>query len=240
MSSHVDTIRELAINVPGATKLFDEIGIDYCGRSDLALQEVCSTSGIDIYQVLASLETLEAAARRDPLSPSVIPPTLAHLIDHLVATYHANARYTLEHLGALAEEAVGTAGGAFPQLARVRKLVRDLACELRSHMFAEERVLFPYIIRLENASNHGSVVAREAFGSVCTPISAMKDDHDSVAEILRRLNEATGGYKAPGGANEAVRELYAELADFECDLRYHMHLENNVLFPRAEALEALL
>jgi regulator of cell morphogenesis and NO signaling len=104
-------------------------------------------------------------------------------------------------------------------------------------MMKEERVLFPYIVRMEEAVIQKEPVLPPPFGSVQNPVSMMEHEHDSAGNALRAMREASGGHTAPGDACISYQTLYKALADFEADLHQHIHLENNILFPRAVAME---
>ena len=105
------------------------------------------------------------------------------------------------------------------------------------HMMKEERVLFPYIVRMEESVIQKEPVLPPPFGSVQNPVSMMEHEHDSAGEALRAMREASAGYTPPGDACISYQTLYKALADFEADLHQHIHLENNILFPRAIAME---
>jgi regulator of cell morphogenesis and NO signaling len=105
------------------------------------------------------------------------------------------------------------------------------------HMMKEERMLFPHIVAMEQAVIQGKPVAPSPFGSVKNPVSMMEHEHDSAGNALRAMRHASTGYTPPGDACVSYQTLYKALADFEADLHQHIHLENNILFPRATAME---
>jgi len=109
---------------------------------------------------------------------------------------------------------------------------------LISHLMKEEMVLFPYIVRMEEAVVENSPVLPAPFGTVRNPVAMMEHEHDSAGNALRTLREGSHNYAAPADACVSYQTLYRALAEFEADLHQHIHLENNILFPRAVALEA--
>jgi regulator of cell morphogenesis and NO signaling len=128
-------------------------------------------------------------------------------------------------------------GQKHPELQQVRASFHGLVQELTTHMMKEEMVLFPYIVRMEEAVIQKEPVLLSPFGSVQHPVSMMEHEHDSAGNALRAMREASSGYTAPTEACISYQTLYKALADFEADLHQHIHLENNILFPRAIAME---
>jgi regulator of cell morphogenesis and NO signaling len=128
-------------------------------------------------------------------------------------------------------------GKNHPELLHIRASFTGLAQELTMHMMKEEMVLFPYIIRMEEAVIQNEPILPPAFGSVQRPVSMMEHEHDSAGAALRAMRQASSGYAAPPDACISYQTLYKALAEFEADLHQHIHLENNILFPRAVAVE---
>jgi len=128
-------------------------------------------------------------------------------------------------------------GQSHPELAEIRTTFAGLAQELTTHMMKEEMVLFPYIVRMEEAVIQHEPVLPPPFGSVQNPISMMEHEHQSAGNALGAMREASGGYTPPTDACISYQTLYKTLSEFEADLHQHIHLENNILFPRAIAME---
>jgi regulator of cell morphogenesis and NO signaling len=105
------------------------------------------------------------------------------------------------------------------------------------HLMKEEQILFPYVVRLEESRIEKTPVIPSCFGTVESPIQMMVMEHDNAGEVLRLLRAATADYKLPEDACTSYRTLYTGLLEFEADLHQHIHLENNILFPRAIAME---
>jgi regulator of cell morphogenesis and NO signaling len=122
-------------------------------------------------------------------------------------------------------------------LLEIREVFRALAQELTAHMMKEEMILFPYIVSMEAAVTRKETIARGPFGSVQNPVSMMEHEHDSAGNALRAMRQATNGYSAPADSCVSYQTLNKALAMFEADLHQHIHLENNILFPRAIAIE---
>jgi regulator of cell morphogenesis and NO signaling len=128
-------------------------------------------------------------------------------------------------------------GRNHPELQQIRVSFQSLVQELATHLMKEEQVLFPYVVRMEEAIIQREPVLPSPFGSIQNPVAMMEHEHDSAGNALRAMREASCGYKAPEDACISYKTLYKALADFEADLHQHIHLENNILFPRAIAME---
>lgn len=127
-----------------------------------------------------------------------------------------------------------------PELVRAEELLVRLGRQLNMHMQKEECILFPYIEQLSRAAGNGQAVNEPFFGTVQNPIMAMMNEHDSAGELMNQIRRDTSNFTAPSDACTNYQLLYKELAEFDEDLRTHVHLENNVLFPRAVELEQQL
>ena len=162
---------------------------------------------------------------------------LRELMRHIVDEHHTRTRERLDELRALVLEVARQQGDTSYELDEIRHWLVDLDDELRPHMAREEIVLFPYIEDLETALRAGRARIVPPFGDVANPVRRMMVEHDHSGAMLRQLREATSAYSAPRGASKAERALYAGLEALEADLLEHMHLETDILFPRAQALE---
>ena len=182
------------------------------------------------------------------LDPACEPPVRGFLHrpaspngDALVLTHSAGANSQSPLLIAVAEalaaKVAAVHGKNHPELQHVRASFRGLAQELTTHMMKEEMVLFPYIVRMEESVIQREPVLPPPFGSVQNPVTMMMHEHDSAGDALRAMRQASAGYTPPGDACISYQTLYKALADFEAGLHQHIHLENNILFPRAIEME---
>ena len=230
------TVGEIAAEMPSATREFEKLGIDYCCGGSRTLDQACAEANVSIDQVLARLEkglaSTPAANGQDWQNQ-----LLADLIAHITATHHAFVREECPRIQTLASKVVGVHGKNHPELLEVQKVFSALAEELRVHLMKEELVLFPYVVRMEESSLAGETAPPAMFGTVANPVRMMMQEHDGAGEALRSLRAITNDYNAPQDACISYRTLYQALQDFESDLHQHIHLENNILFPRAIAME---
>ena len=235
MTAENRTVKELAVQLPGAARVFEQLGIDYCCGGNIPLSEACGKAGLRLEDVLSSLEN----AGQEPAPPgdwSRAP--LTALAGHIVEKHHTFTKAELPRLEALLAKVVARHGAGHPELAAMQATFGEMAAELRTHMMKEEHILFPYLAAMEKAVTERRALPPAMFGSVENPVRAMVKEHDDAGEALRVLRQASHGYAAPDDACVSYRELYRSLAAFEADMHTHIHLENNILFPRALEMEA--
>jgi regulator of cell morphogenesis and NO signaling len=225
------TVRELALEIPQAARIFESLGIDYCCGGAKPLGEACQAVGVPASQVLAMLE--EARQKNEP-SPDRDWQTarLTELITHIVSTHHAYLQQELPRIGNLFTKVCAAHAARHGELREMQSVFAALADELRAHLMKEEQILFPYLVQQERGES-----PHACFGSVQGPIRMMMFEHDSAGEALRRLRTLSSNYALPADACLSYGKLYEALRGLEADLHRHIHLENNILFPRAIATE---
>ena len=212
-------VGQLAAEHPLATRVFHRHGIDFCCDGGRKLQEACAAQGVDTGMVLEEI--------RKELSNTTIPEErwgqapLEDLVQHILVAYHGPLKEELPRLESMARKVLEVHGDKDPEtLSEVVEVFAGLKAELSQHMVKEEQILFPMIEQGQGAMSGG-------------PVSAMKHEHDSAGAALRRLRELTKDYQVPPGACNTWRALWHGLAALEESLHQHIHLENNILFPRA-------
>jgi len=231
------TVRELAVENPAATRILEKLGIDYCCGGNQSLDDACRAANLPLDQVLDSLEMAEQTARSAQRFHDWPREPLADLIAYINGTHHKYTREEIARLGPLFVKVCSVHGQSHPELVQIRAIFAGLAQELTMHMMKEEMVLFPYIVRMEESVIQNEPIVPPPFGSVKNPVSMMEHEHDSAGAALRAMRQASGSYSAPPDACVSYQTLYKTLAEFEADLHQHIHLENNILFPRAIAME---
>jgi len=231
------TVRELALDFPNATRVFEKLGIDYCCGGNRSLEEACDTAKISVAEVLDALESAERTSRAKQSARNWQAEALADLIAHINNTHHKYTKEEIARLGPLSEKVYSVHGENHPELGQMRAVFQGLAQELTTHMMKEEMVLFPYIVRMEESVIQKEPILPPPFGSVQNPVSMMMHEHDSAGSALRALRKLSSGYNPPQAACVSYQTLYKALADFEADLHQHINLENNILFPLAIAME---
>ncbi len=227
------TVREIAVEMPQATRVFEKLGIDYCCGGSRSLEEACAAANVRVSEVMQSLESSAPASADTDWNTA----PLAELIRHIVTTHHNYVKSEVPRLDSLMAKVCGVHGANHPELLKVQSIFRGLGGELSMHLMKEEQILFPYVERMERAVKAGGPVAPPPFGTVGNPIHMMMMEHDSAGDALRELRRLTGDYAAPADACISYQTLYRALLEFEADLHQHIHLENNILFPRAVEME---
>lgn len=228
------TIKEIALENPATIRVFQEFKIDFCCGGKRLFDDACRVAGVAPEIVSARLEeTFENNSDAD----FVENKTASELIDYIVEKHHAFTKSEVERLSVLTRKVCHRHGASHNFLFALENSFRQLCEELLPHLQKEEMVLFPYIKRLEMSAANNLAASRPPFGSVNNPVRMMMFEHDAAGEILRKMREITGDYVLPKGACMSFRALYNGLEELEQDLHRHIHLENNVLFPRAVELE---
>lgn len=223
-----ETLADLVTAVPGAARVFERHGLDYCCGGQRTLDDACADRGIDPEVVLGDLVALEVGPE-----PAWVTMNPAQLVDHLEATHHAYLHTELPRLSALAAKVRGVHGERHPELVAVQATFETLRADLEPHLMKEERILFPMIRELVASDTLPAFHC----GSLRNPISIMVAEHDGAGALLARLRTLTNGYRAPADGCDSYRSLYAALAELESDTHLHVHKENSVLFPAVVELE---
>ena len=222
------TVGSLVLERPALSRVFSRHGIDYCCGGKQTLAQVCARLGLDPVMLLAELET-EGANEPGPVVDWRLA-SLAELTAHIVATYHEPLRPELVRLAALVDKVARVHGPEHPELVQVAGIFHAFRAEMEPHMDKEEQVLFPLIREIEAGT------AGPRAGMVPMPIHVMESEHESAGQALASMRELTAGYSLPESACNSYRALFSGLAELEGETHAHVHLENNVLFPRAIVL----
>jgi regulator of cell morphogenesis and NO signaling len=236
MTATTQTVREIALDQPSSIRVFEHFGIDYCCGGRKPLTEACAAGNLEVATVIAALEAAEKGPA--PMGENWSSGSLEKLSAHIVATHHAYVRSELPRLAVLAEKVVRRHGDTQAQLPLIQAKLALLDEELTQHLAKEEVVLFPYVTKLERALATGSTLPHGCFGTVANPISMMTAEHDAAGGLLAEMRELSFHFTPPAGACPTYCAFYAGLKEFEQDLHQHIHLENNILFPRAIKMES--
>jgi regulator of cell morphogenesis and NO signaling len=231
------TVRELALENFAATRLFEKLGIDYCCGGGQSIEEACRTANVRVDEVMKSIEVAGRSMSATSEDRHWQSELLADLIAYIKDRHHQYTREEIARLNPLFEKVCSVHGQNHPELLKMREVFRGLAEELTMHMMKEDMVLFPYVIRLERAVTRNEPVPAAPFGTVKNPVAMMVHEHDSAGEALRALRQTSRGYTPPEDGCLSFKTLFNTLAELEADLHQHIHLENNILFPRAIEME---
>lgn len=231
-------IADLAVARPGTIRVFQKHGLDFCCGGQRPLGEACAEKGLAFDVLRADLAAAEAPAADDGFDWSRAP--LDVVVSRIVDRYHVWLRAEMPRLQQMADKVRQVHGSRHPEVVDVASLLVDLANDLRPHMMKEEQMLFPYVARLAQADREGTPMAPSPFGTVDNPIHVMEAEHEAVGDLLKALRRFTKDFASPADACNTFRGLYLGLEELERELHEHIHVENNVLHPRARQLERAL
>ena len=229
------TVGELAVEFPAATRVFEQAGIDYCCGGGESFEKACAAAGVAPDEVVRLLEVAEQSPAQPEQDWQSQP--LSGLTSYIVDRHHAFTKAELARLDELLEKVRSVHGQNHPELLLIQGVFRELKHEMTTHMQKEEMVLFPYIDQLDEAVRQGKPKPMAVFGTVANPVRMMMMEHDAAAELLNRMRQVSQNFRVPPDGCVSYSTLYLAIEAFEQDLHQHIHLENNILFPRALEME---
>lgn len=233
------TIGELAVENSAATQVFERLGIDYCCGGHLSLEEACENAGVKVTELSGLLENAKAnVGGYDKTATDFPNMSLAALSDYIVRKHHTFTREENKHITELLGKVCSAHGANHAELFEIQRIFGALRLEIENHLLKEERMLFPFIALMESSLNFGLPIPSAPFGSTRNPVAVMVTEHDAAGEHLREIRNLSNHFAVPADACATYEMLYAALEEFERDLHRHIHLENNLLFPRAVEMEA--
>ena len=229
------TIREIAVESPATTRVFEEYKIDYCCHGNTMFDEACRNAGASPDVVEGKIDDILRIDDRGRLSLAAL--NLTELTDHILDHHHVYTKQEMEQLTPLMEKVARKHGEHYPFLSELKAVFQAVCDDLEPHMMKEETVLFPYIKRLDEDFSNNAFGSPPPFGTALNPIKIMRIEHDEVGSLLAKMRLLTNDYELPDGACPSFTALYHRFEVLERDLHQHIHLENNVLFPRTIDLE---
>jgi regulator of cell morphogenesis and NO signaling len=229
------TLSEIVNKNFRAAAVFEKYKLDFCCRGNRPISAACTDLGLDSSEVIAELYALGNEGVVQSFSPDKWE--LNFLIDYIINTHHQYVRSMIPVISAHAEKVALVHGRNHPETKSVAKAFSILYKDLKQHMMKEEEILFPHIRRLVKTGEGEIRYEAPYFGSVNNPITLMEAEHQSAGDELYEIRNLTNNYTPPEDACNTYSILYRELRDFEEDLHKHIHLENNILFPKSKVLE---
>jgi regulator of cell morphogenesis and NO signaling len=231
-------VGDIAAEYPASITLFKDAGIDYCCGGRRTLKEACDSANVSLEKMVRALETVQTSRLESGASDNWSDKTISDLIDYLLEKHHVFTKKQLVLLVELSRKTKKVHGAQRAELEEVNRIIEEAALELTDHMAKEEHIAFPYLKSLEKAVRDGRALdvpfPFEVFQN--HPQRVLMADHEITGSQMRELRLITSGFVPPEGACPTYRALYQGLSDLEEDLHRHIHLENNVLFPKAERL----
>lgn len=231
------TLGEIVTHNYKAAAALEKFSLDFCCKGDQTIEEACRAAGTDPALVLAELSRLEET--HDSGFDFDSWP-LSALADYIVRRHHAYVEQQTPRINRYLDKIGQVHGARHPELLEIRSIFSEVGGELIIHMKKEELMLFPFIKALERAAATNKKAESPLFKSVRFPVEMMKADHAEEGEKFARIAALSGNYSVPEDACNTYAVAYKMLKDYEQDLHLHIHLENNILFPKAISIEATL
>lgn len=220
-----------------AAALFSKYGIDFCCRGHRSLQEVADKNNLSVTELIEALGALENKGSGDQINFQTWDLDL--LADYIEKTHHRYVRKRIPEIIPYLVKVVKVHGKAHPELLEIANEFDAAAIELNAHMQKEELNLFPHIRNMVQARDDQKLTIDSPFGSVQYPIQEMMKEHDEEGIRFRKIRALSNNYTPPEDACQTYRVSFSMLEEFEQDLHKHIHLENNILFPKAAELEKI-
>ena len=231
-----ETLGQIAAKDLRKAEIFKKYGLDFCCGGKKTVKEACAEKDLDVTKIEQELQQADKNPAVRPLPYGDWP--LDFLADYIVNTHHSYVKKTLPELKMYAAKVSQVHSDRHPELQLIQQLVAEMNNELLAHMIKEEMVLFPYIKELVKAANSPEKpISAAHFGTIQNPIRMMEMEHDIAGRIMQEIRQLSNDYTLPPDACASYSLLYRMLEEFENDLHMHIHLENNILFPNAIAME---
>ncbi len=217
-----------------AASVFEKYHLDFCCKGKRSLQQACAEGLLSADELIAALDnTVKPDRYSVHLNYDLL--SLSQLVDYIVATHHNYVKQEMPQIQSYLERVVSKHGDRHPEMRKVAEIFAAVKDEMDEHMQKEEKILFPRIKEAEKQSNEPDKI-KLSISFLQSPIFMMEEEHDHAGAALAEIRELTSNYNLPADTCTTYRLCYAALQAFETDLHQHVHLENNLLFPKAMGL----
>ncbi|MCC5942794.1 MAG: iron-sulfur cluster repair di-iron protein [Balneolaceae bacterium] len=228
------TVGEIVAMNYNAAGVFRQYGLNFCCGGGISLKEACEKGNVYLDDVLIQLKQLERSGTG--INENFLAWDIPYLIAHIEETHHRFVRQKIEEISAYAQKVAGVHGERHPENIDIDRTFNELAIEMMDHMQAEENTVFPLIETIAAKRKKGEPVSEEEILKLKKELAEMEDDHDGAGNLMKKLRELSHNFTPPADACATYQILYKNLEGFEKDLHKHVHLENNILFKKAEDL----
>ncbi|MBV6483854.1 MAG: Iron-sulfur cluster repair protein YtfE [Flavobacteriales bacterium] len=228
------TVAEIVTENIKTADVFKKNGIDFCCGGNVKVQEICAKKGVDYSKLKEDILNIGIAPKG---SSDFNTWDLDFLTDYIINTHHRYVKEANELIIQYSDKVAKVHGHHFTETIEINKLFHEIANELNMHMQKEEQILFPFIKEIAKAKKEGVRLAPPPFGSIQNPINMMEMEHTDAGEILFKIKDLSNNHTPPEGACNTFKALYSKLEEYQNDLFQHIHLENNILFPKAIQFE---
>lgn len=230
-------IGELVAQDYRTASIFKKHRIDFCCQGNKTIDEACQKKGLDAKVVIGELNEVNNKSSEKVDDYQSWPLDL--LIDYIEKKHHRYVEEKISEIKPYLDKVTRVHGAHHPELLKINELFSGSAAELTQHMKKEELILFPFIKKMVEANKKGEMMEQPPFGTVDNPIQMMRHEHDNEGERFRQIAQLSDNYTPPAEACNTYRVTYALLKEFEEDLHLHIHLENNILFPKSLEFESV-
>lgn len=228
------TVADIVTENIKTAHVFKKYGIDFCCGGGISIQKACEKANVDFSELEKDLLNVENTTTR---ANDYNNWSLDFLADHITNVHHGYIEDNNMLLKQYAERVAKVHGHHYTELLEIKELVNEVTGDLSAHCKKEELILFPFIKRMLKSKKEGVELPQAHFGTVDNPIKMMEDEHEEAGDIFKTIAQLSNNFTPPEGACNTYRAFYAKLEEFEQDLHHHIHLENNILFPKALKLE---
>lgn len=230
----VTTVGEIVAADYRTAKVFEQFGIDFCCGGKVSLDQICKDKGVELAALLAELAKVqdEPADR----SQNYAAWSLSFLADYIVNTHHSHLYETDDQLVSYTKKIAEVHGAHHPELIKIASIFSKIASDMAGHLKEEEEKLFPAIKRVEGARTSGNEPAAKDRELIASLLVKLHQDHDEIGDAIHEIRHLADNYQLPADACNTFMLTYRKLSEYEDDLHKHVHLENNILFPKAAKL----
>ena len=234
MDIRKDLIGEMVADDFRTAAVFKKFGIDFCCKGGRTIEEACEPKNIDVEKIYDEIESIPKAGSGN-IDFTAWPLDL--LADYIEKTHHRYVREKAPILQAFLEKLCKVHGGRHPELYEIKELFDESAQDLEDHMVKEDTILFPFVREIMKAKTSNTVFEAPNFGTVENPVNMMMHEHTVEGERFEKISELSNGYTVPSDGCNTYQVAFQMLQEFENDLHTHIHLENNILFPKTVKME---
>ena len=234
MNTRTDLIGEMVAEDFRTAAVFKKYGIDFCCKGGRTIADACEKKNIDKEKIIEELENLP---KTDASGIDFYSFPIDLLADYVEKTHHRYVEEKTPIIQQFLDKLCKVHGDRHPELFEINAIFNESARDLAAHLKKEELVLFPFIKQMVKAKISGEDVLQPHFGTVENPVNMMMHEHTTEGERFEKIAQLTHNYAPPADACNTYRVTFAMLQDFENDLHMHIHLENNILFPKSIKLE---
>lgn len=235
MNVRADLIGDIVAEDFKTSEIFKKFGMDFCCNGGTTVAEQCDVRGLDKEEVYQALENRPQSGGGTSIDFRSWPLDL--LADYIEKTHHRNASEKIPIIQGYLDKIEQVHGGQHPELHEIKELFNENASDFAAHMKKEELILFPFIRQMVKAKTSGAELKQPRFETVENPVNMMMHEHTEQGERFEKMQELSDGYTTPADGCNTYKVTFEMMREFENDMHTHIHLENNILFPGAVALE---